>query len=196
MSRVGCLFGTFDPIHIGHLIIAQHMLNFAGLDEVHIVVSPQNPFKQHKQLTDDKLRLRMVDEAVKEVSGISASDVEFNLPKPSYTSNTLAILRESYPKKSFDLIMGSDNLAGFHHWHESAQIIEKHRVLVYPRPGLDEHISNAQFQGHPSIDLVNAPLLDISATRIREMMRNGSEIRFLVTEPVRELIVKNNLYSK
>jgi nicotinate-nucleotide adenylyltransferase len=196
MKRIGCFFGTFDPIHTGHLIIAQHMLNYAGVDEIRIIVSPQNPFKQGKQLTDDLLRLKMVQQALVNVPGIRESNVELSLPKPSYTANTLIEMRRQEPDVRFDLIMGSDNFAGFHRWQDPERIIEQHRVLVYPRPGIDRHISAAQFQGHSSINLIDAPLLDISATRIREMVAREEDVRFLVAEPVRKLIEKHRLYSK
>lgn len=195
MKRIGCFFGTFDPIHIGHLIIAQHMLQYAGLDEVWVVVSPLNPFKQDKALTDDQLRLKMAELAVEGADGITASGIELELPKPSYTSKTLAILRERHPDMRFDLIMGSDNLAGLHRWKNPESIIEHHRVLVYPRPGVETHIESALYQGHPSVNLINAPLLDISATRIREMVSRDEAIRYLVADSVLDMIEENQLYK-
>jgi len=194
MKRIGCFFGTFDPIHIGHLIIAQHMLTYAGLDEVRIVVSPQNPFKKDKKLSADRIRFNMVADAVAEAPLINATDIELDLPKPSYTSNTLQVLRKRDPDTRYDLIMGSDNLAGFHNWKDAQGIIENHRVLVYPRPGLDDHIKSARYQGHTSVNLINAPLLDISATRIREMVGRNESIRFLVVPEVLRIIEKEALY--
>ena len=194
MKRVGCFFGTFDPIHIGHLIIAQHMRQYAGLDEVWIVVSPQNPFKKEQRSTADLIRFKMVEEAIKDADLIHASNVELSLPKPSFTANTLAVLREKSPDIQFDLIIGSDNLASLHKWKDPDSIIKHHRVLVYPRPGVDEHIKSALYQEHPSVNLIKAPLLDISATRIREMVSKQEDIRYLVLENVRDMIAEQNLY--
>ncbi len=194
MKRVGCFFGTFDPVHIGHLIIAQHMRQYGDLDEVWIVVSPQNPFKKAQDLTSDAVRFMLVEKAIEGADRIYASEVEFDLPQPSYTANTLGVLREKFPDIQFDLIMGSDNLAGLHKWKDPESIIEHHRVLVYPRPGLGEHIQSAQYQGHPSVNLVKAPLLDISATRIREMVSKQEDIRYLVVESVRQAIKEQGLY--
>jgi nicotinate-nucleotide adenylyltransferase len=159
--KTGLYFGTFNPVHIGHLAIAGYMAQFAGLDEVWLVVSPHNPLKEKKSLLKDYHRLAMLRAALENYPYLRASDVEFNLPVPSYTVNTLAYLEEKYPGKEFALILGSDNLESLHNWKNYEVLLQRYSLFVYPRPG---HEGGALRQ-HPRVKwMSNAPLLELSAT--------------------------------
>lgn len=176
--RVGLLFGSFNPVHVGHLILAEHFATRTDLAEVWLVVSPQNPFKQPQDLLPEATRLRLVQLAVAGNLRLRAEDLEFGLPRPSYTSVTLAALRQRHPDADFVLLMGADNLPGLPHWHEADRLLTEIDTYVYPRPGTDL-LSLAPF---PRVQVMNAPLLDISATYIRESLRTGCSIRYLVPE--------------
>lgn len=191
----GCLFGTFDPPHNGHVAIAEAMLSMAGLDEVWLVVTPLNPFKQGNVISPDAVRLRMVTLALQGRAGLRASDAEMGLPQPNYTVDTLAELRKRYPQDNFSLIMGSDNLASLQKWKGPELILAHHRILVYPRPGNDLHRQQAVFADHPSIQWVDAPLMDLSSTRIRQRVREGQDISEWVPKAVREHIASAGLYK-
>ena len=170
--HIGCLFGTFDPPHLAHVAIAEHMRKARKLDQVWFVVTPQNPFKQDKVLSPDHHRLAMMRLAALGHEGLVASGFELDLPKPNYTSDTLRFMRQRWPDNRFELIIGSDNLASFHRWKDPEDILEHHRLLVYPREGLKDHLAATIFHGHPGIQIVaDAPLMPISATGIREDIR-------------------------
>ncbi|MCB0693264.1 MAG: nicotinate-nucleotide adenylyltransferase [Lewinellaceae bacterium] len=189
-TRIGLFFGSFNPIHIGHLIIAQHMLEHADLDKVWFVVSPHNPHKPRKTLARDADRLHMVRLAIDDNPGFHASNIEFSLPKPSYTVDTLAYLRDQYPEHAFSLIMGGDNLASLAKWKNYEILLRDYTLLVYRRPGHE----GTDFDDHPSVRFFDAPQLNISATFIREQIREGKSIRYLVPDPVFEFLDGGRLY--
>lgn len=188
--KIGLFFGSFNPIHMGHMIIANIMAENTDLKKVWFVVSPQNPFKPSKGLLHEFDRYDMVKAAIADNYKLEVSDVEFQLPKPSYTIHTLAYLREKHPEKEFKLIIGEDNLEGFVRWKNHEQILEQHGLYVYPRPNTQP----SQLKAHPNVTVVQAPLLDISATYIRECIRNKKSIRYMVPEPVENLIRQKGFY--
>jgi nicotinate-nucleotide adenylyltransferase len=190
--RVGLLFGSFNPIHVGHLILANYMATNTTLDTVWLVVSPQNPFKPSNSLLHEFDRLHMVRLAIADNADLGVTDIEFRMPKPSYTIDTLTYLLEKYPTYQFVLIMGEDNLATFHKWKNYEQILERNEILVYPRPGSAP--TPPVLQGHPRITLVPAPLLDISATFIRKCLKEGKSTRYLLPEAVQVYIHAKKLY--
>jgi nicotinate-nucleotide adenylyltransferase len=189
--RIGLYFGSFNPIHIGHLIIANHILNETDLQKIWFVVSPQNPFKNSETLINEYDRLHLVQKAVEDDLRLKASDIEFGLPKPSYTVHTLTYLKEKYPDHHFSIIMGSDSFQNLDKWKNAEVIIKNHLLLIYKRPGfeINNHI-NAQIQ------VLQAPLLEISATHIRELIRSGKSIKYLVPPSVEEEINASGLYKK
>ena len=178
--NIGLFFGSFNPIHSGHLILAQTALNETPLDYVWFVVSPQNPFKQKKNLISEYNRIRMAELAVEDHPRMLASNVEFSLPKPSYTIDTLTHLREVYDTYSFSIIMGQDNLQHLHKWKNHEALVKYYPIYVYPRIG----VQPSPFDDHPNVRLFEAPLLNISATYIRETIRAGKSVRFMVPDPV------------
>lgn len=186
--KIGLFFGSFNPIHIGHLIIAQTIFDRSGLDQVWFVVSPQNPFKKQESLAHEHDRLRMVELAVEENYQFRASDVEFRMPKPSYTIDTLTYLSDKYPQHQFSLFMGSDNLSHFHKWKNYRAILDNYQILVYPRPG-EPNLTN-----YPQVKWIEAPLLDISATFIRQAIQSGYSARYLLPEAVEQYILSKKLY--
>ena len=189
--KIGLYFGSFNPVHAGHLIIANHILNETALDKVWFIVSPQNPFKQSNSLLDKYHRLHLLKTATEEDSRIKISDIEFSLPKPSYTVITLAHLREKYPEDQFSVIMGSDSFQNLHKWKNYEAIINDHPIYIYKRAGfeINNHI-NAR------ITELDAPLLQISATHIRKLIKEGKSIRYMVPESVREEIERGGYYKK
>ncbi|MDF9795527.1 nicotinate-nucleotide adenylyltransferase [Catalinimonas alkaloidigena] len=192
--KVGLFFGSFNPIHIGHLIIANTIRGYADLDQVWFVVSPQNPFKSAKSLLSDVDRLRMVELAIEDNFELRVSNVEFSMPKPSYTVDTLAYLKDRYPQHHFSLVLGSDNLKHFHKWKNYQEILNHYGMIVYPRPNTDEKKVKEQIKNHPNIRMVNAPLIDISATFIRDSIKNDVPIRYLVHDRVVEYINAKKFY--
>ena len=170
MKKIGLFFGSFNPIHIGHLILANYILENSDMDELWFVVSPQNPFKEKKSLLKDHNRLDMVQLAIKNYPKMKASNVEFSLPQPSYTIDTLTYLHEKYPDYSFALIMGEDNLDGLTKWKNSETLIKNHQIIVYPRSFEGEKKDNEYLQ-HENISLIQAPVIEISATQIRNMWK-------------------------
>ncbi len=188
--KIGLFFGSFNPVHIGHLIIANYMATQTDLDKVWFVVSPHNPLKPKKSLARDHDRLHLVRLGIGDNTLLEASNVEFGLPKPSYTVDTLAHLREKYPEREFALIMGGDNLATLHLWKNYEFLLANYDIYVYNRPGTDlgEHA------GHPRVRIFEAPLLDISATYIRECLRTGKSVRYLVPDAVFEYLESSHLY--
>jgi nicotinate-nucleotide adenylyltransferase len=186
--KIGLFFGSFNPIHLGHLIIAEPIYDRTDLDEVWFVVSPQNPLKRRKSLIHEFDRLRMVELAIADIFHFRASDVEFHMPRPSYTIDTLTYLSEQYPQHEFSIFLGSDNLKQFKKWKNYEQILEHYQVYVYPRPGEKVDFS------HPSIIEVDAPLLDISATFIREAIQQERSVRYLLPDAVVDYIRDKKLY--
>lgn len=188
--KVGLYFGSFNPIHTGHLIIAQHVLNETDLEQVWFVVSPQNPFKQQKHLLNEYDRLHLVNLAIEPSLNLKAVDIEFRLPKPSYTINTLAYLNEKYPQHHFSIIMGSDSLQNLHQWKNAEQIMQHYPIYVFQRPGFD-----AEQKQVNRLTRLKAPLLEISATQIRELIQKNKSIRFLVPDVVCTEIMKSGYYK-
>lgn len=189
--KIGLFFGSFNPIHIGHLIIANTMVENTDLQEVWLIVSPQNPFKKSKDLLHEFDRYDMVNQAIADNPNLKVSDIEFNMPKPSYTIDTLVRLSEKYPERQFTLIMGGDNLKHLPKWKNYEQILANHEVYVYPRPN---QTSDETLQNHPKVQQVDAPLLDISATFIRRLVHQNKSIRYLVPDTVADHIRIKKFY--
>lgn len=192
--KVGLFFGSFNPIHVGHLIIANTVKGYTDLNQVWFVVSPQNPFKNTRSLLPEIDRLRMVELAVESNFDLRACNVEFSMPKPSYTVDTLAYLSERYPQHAFSLVMGNDNLAHFHKWKNHQQILSYAGIYTYPRPNVDTSSIQEEIKNHPKIEMVDAPLLDISATFIRNCLKNNIPITYLVPEKVEQYIMDRKLF--
>ena len=190
--KIGLFFGSFNPVHSGHMVIAQYMAEFTDLDQVWLVVSPQNPLKPSASLLQDHHRFEMVRIAVGDYRNLKASKVEFGLPVPSYTVNTLAYLHEQYPDTVFALIMGSDNLATIDKWKNWEQLLENYEIYVYPRPGN----SGGQFAHHPKVKLVDAPLMQLSSTFIRKAIRDKKDVRYMLPESVYKYLDEMNFYKK
>ncbi len=188
--ETGLFFGSFNPIHIGHLIIAQAVLDQAKLSDVWFVVSPQNPHKSSRSLAHEFDRLEMVERAIADNDRFRAVDIEFRMPKPSYTVDTLAWLREKYPQREFKLIIGEDNLASFKKWKNHQVILDDFGLLVYPRPGIIQSVREER----PHIQYLDAPMLDISATYIRKCVKEGRSIRYLVPDSTARFIRDKQLY--
>lgn len=188
--KVGLYFGSFNPIHNGHLIIAQHLLNETDLEKVWFVVSPQNPFKQQKTLLNEYDRLHLINIAIEGSPSLKATDIEFKLPRPSYTINTMTYLSEKYPEHNFSIIMGSDSYQNIDDWKNAESLKANYTIYVYERP---EH--PFQNTSNKKTILVKAPLLQISATHIRELIQQNKSIRFLVPDIVKEEIERNNYYK-
>ncbi|HEY1025282.1 MAG TPA: nicotinate (nicotinamide) nucleotide adenylyltransferase [Sphingobacteriaceae bacterium] len=187
---VGLFFGSFNPVHVGHLIIASFMANYTGMDQVWLVVSPHNPLKHKGDLINMYDRLEMARLATENAQNIRVSDVEFRLPQPSYTIDTLTHLKERYPEHRFTLIMGSDNLASLKKWKNYELLLRDHQIAVYPRPGFE----NEELAAHPSVTITETPLMEISSTFIRKSLRAGKTVQFIVPEKVLEFIDSKNLY--
>ncbi len=193
MKKVGLFFGTFNPIHIGHLVIANHLVEFSDLDEVWFVITPQSPFKTKQSLLDDHHRYQMVYEAVQEYPKLKPSKIEFDLPQPNYTVNTLVHLDERYGEDhQFSLIMGEDNLKSFHKWKNYETILEQYSLYVYPR--VSEGEVELQFKDHPKVVRVAAPIMEISSTFIRREHKNGKNIRPLLPDVVWKYMDDMNFY--
>lgn len=190
--KIGLLFGSFNPIHTGHLIIANYLANHTDLDKVWLVVSPQNPLKKYGDLINTYDRLEMAKLATENASNILVSDVELKLPQPSYTIDTLTHLAEQYPQHEFALIMGSDNLVTFHKWKNYKLILRDYKIYVYPRPGYE----NAELASHPSVTITMTPLMELSATFIRKSLAEKKDVRYFVPDAVLEFIYSKNLYGK
>lgn len=187
--KAGLFFGSFNPVHIGHLAIANYFLRFSDLDEVWFVLSPQNPFKKRTGLLDVWLRLELLHLAVEDYPGFRVSDIELYLPQPSYTSVTLAHLQEKHPSVQFALIMGSDNLTSLHKWFNYKAITDHYPVYVYPRPG----IPLVPLEGL-SVTQVDAPVMEISSSFIRQALKQEKDIRFFLPGPVYRYIMQERLY--
>lgn len=190
-KKTALFFGSFNPVHVGHLIIADFIQGLDDIGEVWMVISPHNPFKEKKSLAKDYDRLEMMHLAIGDNPKIRASDIEFSLPKPSYTVDTLAYLKEKYPHREFALVMGGDNLQSFHRWKNYETILRDHEIYVYARPGYETD----KYQDEEGVHILEAPLLSISASYIRRRIKDGESIRYLVREPVREFIMSKRLYQ-
>ena len=188
-KNIGLFFGSFNPIHVGHVMIANYMVEFEGMDEVWFIISPQNPFKSKSELLPQEHRLKMVETAVKSFSRIKASDIEFSMPQPSYTINTLNLLTSQHPGYKFHILMGTDNVVNVHRWKEAGTILENYPILVYPRSGypydLNELPKNAK--------VTNAPIVDISSTMLREWIKTGHDVGAFLPPGVFDYIVENKL---
>ena len=174
--KVGLLFGSFNPIHIGHVAIAKYMADKTDLEQVWLIVSPHNPLKEKKSLVDSKKRLAQVKKAIGENSKIKVSNVEFKLTKPSYTINTLELLKKKFPKNKFALIIGTDNLSSFSKWKDYKKILKDYTIYVYPREGSD----GGKLMSHSNVKMIDAPLLDVSSTFIREQIKKGKDVKELI----------------
>ncbi|HSF46069.1 MAG TPA: nicotinate (nicotinamide) nucleotide adenylyltransferase [Chitinophagaceae bacterium] len=188
--KIGLYFGSFNPIHIGHLIIANHVAQETDLQQVWFVISPQNPFKVNHSMLNEYHRLHLVRLAIADEKNLKASDIEFRLPKPSYTVTTLQYLEEKYPEHQFAIIMGSDSLQNLNKWKNAEVIMNRYPLYVYTRPGFD--IRNDL---PVNKTVLKAPLLEISSTHIRELIKNGKSIRYLVPDAVKEEIESNHYYK-
>ena len=191
--KIGLYFGTFNPIHIGHLAIANHMAEYSDLDKIWMVITPHNPFKKKSSLLDNNHRYQMVLEALETYDKIEPSNIEFNLPQPNYTVYTLAHLEEKYPQHEFCLIMGEDNLKSLHKWKNYEVILERHDLYVYPR--ISEGTVETQFDNHSKIHKVDAPIMEISSTMIRKAIKDGKNIRPLLPPEVHTYIDQMNFYK-
>lgn len=192
--KIGLYFGTFNPIHVGHLIIANHFAEFSDLEEVWMVVTPHNPHKNKSTLLDDYHRLHMVYLATENYPKLKPSDIEFKLPQPNYTVNTLAHLTEKYPQHEFALIMGEDNLKSLHKWKNYEYILKHHELYVYPR--VSDKEEELQLASSINIHVINAPVVEISSTFIRNSIKVGKNIKPMLPEPVFEYINHNLFYKK
>jgi len=190
--KIGLYFGSFNPIHIGHLVIANHIAEHSDLDQVWFVVTPHNPFKKKSSLLDNYQRLELVYRATKDYDKLKPSDIEFNLPQPNYTVNTLVHLQEKYPSHEFSLIMGEDNLKSFHKWKNYEVILENHNIYVYPR--ISANKVDTQFTDHEKIYVVNAPIMELSSTFIRNAIKDGKNVKPMLPESVWEYLDEMNFY--
>ncbi|PWH82968.1 nicotinate (nicotinamide) nucleotide adenylyltransferase [Brumimicrobium oceani] len=203
--KVGLYFGTFNPIHIGHLIISNYMADYTDLDEVWLVVSPQNPLKKKKSLLEDYHRLAIVRVAIEDNDNLRESDIEFKMPRPSYTSDTLAYLKDKHPKNEFHLIMGEDNLRTLHKWKNFENILENHKIFVYPRVlTIQEeqeveqigYLPENELQNHKNIIMCDdAPVMKVSSSFIRQAIKDKHDVRYLLTAPVQKYIEEMNFYK-
>ena len=192
--KIGLYFGTFNPIHAGHLIIANHMAEYSGLDQIWLGVTPHNPHKKKSTLLSDHHRLQMVHLAVEDYPKLKPSDIEFRLPQPNYTVNTLAHLQEKFPTHEFSLIMGEDNLNTLHKWKNYEVLLQNHNIYVYPR--LDNGTPDDAIAHHPAIHRVGAPVIELSSTFIRQSIKDGKNVRPMLPAKVWEYIEHNLFYKK
>ena len=191
-KQVGIFSGSFNPIHIGHLILANYMLEFTYLDEVWFVVTPHNPLKEVDSLLEDTIRLEMTRLAVKDFNRLIVSDIEFNMPKPSYTIDTLTKLKIENPALEFTLVIGSDNWTRFPRWKDNERLAKEFKILIYPRLGEDVRINSLHAE---NVRLVDAPVVEVSSTFIRESIREGKDIRAFLPNRVYDYILSNKLYK-
>ena len=192
MATTGLYFGSFNPIHNGHLMLANYLVENSGLDALWFVISPQNPFKTKESLLPDYQRLELVNRAIEDYKKFAACDIEFSMPKPSYTIDTLTYLKEKYPKRDFALIMGTDNLEGLDRWKNYEQIINYHKIIVFPRNGCE----GGALRSHPNVQIVDTPIIEVSSTFIRESIRAGKDVRFFMPERVFEYVDEMNFWRK
>jgi nicotinate-nucleotide adenylyltransferase len=201
--KIGLYFGTFNPIHVGHLIIANYMADYTELDQVWMVVTPQNPLKNKKTLLPDYHRLALVRRALEDNAKLKASKIEFDLPRPSYTVNTLAHLMDAHPEHEFALIMGEDNLRTLHKWKNHDELLKHNRIYVYPRALTESEreevreISEAtnELLDHPNVTICDAPVMKVSASFIRQAIKEKKDVRYLLTEPVYKYVTEMHFYE-
>ena len=191
MAKIGLFFGSFNPIHIGHLIIANYMANHTDLKEVWLMVSPHNPLKKKSSLVYMYDRLEMVNLALEGAENVKSSDFEFRLQQPSYTIDTLTHLKEQYPDKEFVLIMGSDNLVSLPKWKNYEILLRDYKFYVYPRPGYEEH----EFVKHSSVTITDTPFMELSSTFLRKAIQEKKNIKYFLPDSVLEFIDKKGLYN-
>ncbi len=191
--KIGLFFGTFNPIHIGHLTIANHIAENSDLEQVWFVVTPQSPFKIKNSMLDNHQRLEMVFRATKDYNKLRPSDIEFALPQPNYTINTLVYLQEKFPEHEFALIMGEDNLKSFHKWKNYDLILEHHHIYVYPR--LSEGTLETKFHNNKKVHFINAPIMELSSTFIRNSIKEGKNVRPMLPENVWAYVDEMNFYK-
>ena len=200
--KVGLYFGTYNPIHVGHLIIANHMVETSELDQVWLVVSPQNPLKNKATLLADYHRLALVKTAVEGNAKLKACNIEFDLPKPSYTIDTLTYIQEKYPEHHFSIIMGEDNLRTLHKWKNYEQILNNHNIYVYPRALTQQELleessrKETPFKDHPKITITDSPVMKISASFIRNAIKAKKDVRYLLSDPVYKYVSEMHFYKK
>ncbi len=190
-KKTGLFFGSFNPIHNGHLMMANHIVEFTDLEEIWFVVSPQNPLKEKISLAPDYDRVEMIRRAIDDDPRFRVSDIEMHLPRPSYTIHTLTYLSEKYPGRTFVLIIGGDNLQYFHKWKNPEEILNQYQLYVYARPGF----AGGAYATHPSIKVIEAPLIEVSSSYIREALRSGHDVRYFLHPHVYQYILKEGLYA-
>lgn len=190
--KVGLFFGSFNPVHVGHMVLANYMLEYTDLERIWFVVSPHNPLKIKNSLLDEKQRLHLVNLAIGSNTKLKSSNIEFKLSQPSYTINTLTYLKEKYPQNDFALIMGADNLESFNKWKNYEEILKHYQLYVYPRPNND----GGDLKNHANVKLVNAPIMEISSTAIRLAIKEKKDIRYFMPEEVWEYIREMHFYEK
>ncbi len=190
--KIGLFFGSFNPVHVGHMVLANYMLEYTDLDKIWFVVSPHNPLKEKSTLLHERQRLQMVTLAIGDNNKMKASNIEFKLPQPSYTINTLTYLKEKYPNNDFALIMGTDNLEGFHKWKNYEEILKNYELYVYPRPDA----KGGELLKNKKVKLVNAPLMEISSTAIRNAVKEKKDVRYFVPAEAWEYITESHFYEK
>ena len=190
--KIGLYFGSFNPVHNGHMMIANYLTEYSDLEQVWMVVSPQNPLKPAKGMLQDYHRFHLVELAIGDYKKIKASKIEFDLPKPSYTIHTLAYLKEKFPQHQFALIMGADNLQTFHKWKNYELILEEHDLYVYPRVGSD----GGDLKSHARVHWVNAPMMEVSSTMIRQAIKDKKDITFFLPKAVADYIQEMSFYKK
>ncbi len=190
--HIGLFFGSFNPVHIGHMALANYMLSFTDMDQVWLVVSPHNPLKQKKELLNQNDRLHLVELAIDGHPRIRSSNIEFGLPQPSYTVNTLAYLKEKFPQHQFSIIMGQDNLQTLPKWKNSEVLLNHYQLFVYPRPNTPA----SPFDTHQNVHLTQAPLMEISATFIRSSIKAKKDVSFFLPPKVWQYIDEMNFYRK
>lgn len=202
-KKIGLYFGTFNPIHVGHLIIANYMADFTDLDEVWLVISPQNPLKKKASILEDHHRLALARVAIDDNPKLKVSNIEFELPKPSFTVNTLTYLEEKHPAHQFVLIMGEDNLRTLHKWKNHEVILKNHELYVYPRVLTEQERDELSdilqeentLKEHSKVQVFDAPVMKVSASFIRKCIKDNKDVRYLVTEPVHRYISEMNFYK-
>lgn len=192
MKKTGLLFGSFNPVHIGHLMIAGYMYEFSDLDELWFVVSPLNPLKEKQSLLPDHHRLEMVNRAIENDTRFRSCNIEFKLPKPSYTIFTLAYLQEKYPNREFVIISGTDIFPTFHKWKNWERLLEFYKFYVYPRPGSQDH----ELTRHPSVTLFDAPMVEISASFIRTAIQEGKNMSYFLPDKTWKYIEEMHFFKK
>ena len=190
-TKIGLFFGSFNPVHNGHLMLANYIVEYTDLDSIWFVVSPQNPFKDKESLLQDRHRYDMLEMAVKNDSRFEVCNIEFNMPKPSYTIDTLNRLAELYPETEFHLICGMDNLVDFKKWKNAQEILDNYHLLVYPRKGYD----GGELVNHKSVRIINAPEIEISSTFIRNAVAENKDVRYFMPEKSYNYMIDNNFYK-